>query len=199
MDCQKQMRKQIKSYPNGSAFMASDFQDFSDSATIKRYLLIFEKEGFIRRILRGVYDSPSSDSSSVKPAPNPQKVVEAIARNYKWTVVPNGEWALNILGLSTAPVSVFSYLTEGPSKKYAFNNIEVELKHRTNRELTKLSYLTALVVHAIKTLGKDADFTFVISHLAKQFSSDIKQAMLQEAIYVTNWVYEVIRKICTTL
>jgi hypothetical protein len=41
--------------------------------------------------------------------PNPNKVAKAIADNFGWTIVPIGDNALNILGLSTQVVAVWEF------------------------------------------------------------------------------------------
>ena len=42
----------------------------------------------------------------------------------------------------------------GPYRIYKWNSEKIEFKHRANREITGLSYITVLVIQALKTLGK---------------------------------------------
>jgi hypothetical protein len=72
----------------------------------------------------------------------------------------------------------------------------IEFRHKTNRETTILSYKTALVVQALKTLGQNENYKPIISKLAKQLTKEEKNIMLNEAKFVTDWVYEIIKKIC---
>ena len=52
---------------------------------------------------------------------------------------------------SAAVTAVWSYISDGPYKTYEWNSIKLEFKHRTNKEITGLSYMTILVIQALKT------------------------------------------------
>ena len=72
----------------------------------------------------------------------------------------------------------------------------MEFKHRTNKEITGLSYITSLVIQALKTLGRSNVTSDIIKTLSEKLSDDEKQACLKEAAESTDWVYDTIRKIC---
>ena len=59
-----------------------------------------------------------------------------------------------------------------------------------------MSYKTALVIQALKALGKDNIDESVITKLKKQLSSEEKDNLIKEARQTTAWVYSIIRKIC---
>jgi hypothetical protein len=188
------VREQITKMPKGAVFMLSEFGSITN---IKMAITRLENEGLIRRVLRGVYEYPEySEFLGEYVATNPNKVAEALARNYGWTIVPSGDVALNILGLSTQVVSVWVYLSDGPYKKYEFDGKVIEFKHKANREITVLSHKTALVVQALKTLGQSNVTVAIINKLSNDLTSQEKQAMLNESKLITDWAYEVIKKIC---
>ena len=100
-----------------------------------------------------------------------------------------------MLGLSTQVTAVWSYISDGPYKTYEWNSTKLEFKHRTNKEITGLSYMTVLVIQALKTLGK-TNVTFkTIRTLSLRLSEEDKAAMLTEAAEATDWVYNAIRQI----
>lgn len=86
-------------------------------------------------------------------AADPEAVANALARSYHWTIAPCGNTALNLLGLSTQVTAVWSYISDGPYKTYEWNSTKLEFKHRTNKEITGLSYMTSLVIQALKRLA----------------------------------------------
>ena len=56
------------------------------------------ESGTIRRIIQGIYDKPVySELLNEYSSPKVEKVVEALARKFNWTVAPAGETALNYL------------------------------------------------------------------------------------------------------
>lgn len=193
----QKIRERILSSEDGSIFISSDFADIADTATIRQSLQRLYQAGIIRRILRGIYEKPKySKLLNEYVVANPDSVAKALARNYHWTIAPSGNTALNLLGLSTQVPVVWSYISDGPYKNYEWNSTKIEFHHRTNKEITGLSYITILVVQSLKTLGKEHVSQEVIHTLTIKLSDEDKQACLKEASEATDWVYDTIRKIC---
>lgn len=193
----KEMRERIISSENGTIFIAPDFADIADSATIRQGLKRLCQSGIIRRIIRGVYEKPKySRLLEEYVATNPNAVAKALARNYHWTIVPCGNTALNLLGLSTQVTATWSFISDGPYKTYEWNSTKLEFKHRTNKEITNLSYTTSLIISALKTLKRNNVTPKVIQMLSEKLSDEEKQACLKEATESTDWIYDTIRKIC---
>lgn len=191
------IRERVLSAEDGTVFAASDFADIADTNTIRQSLYRLVNDGTLRRILRGVFEKPKySKLLDEYVAVDPDAVAKALARSYHWTIAPCGNTALNLLGLSTQVTAVWSYISDGPYKTYEWNSTKLEFKHRTNKEITGLSYTTSLVIQALKTLGKNNVTPDVIQTLTERLSDSEKQACLKEATESTDWVYDTIRKIC---
>ncbi len=190
------VRERIKKSEIGTVFVAMDFVDISDKTNINAYLSRLVDEGIVRRILRGVYDKPEFNEFLCEfVAPAPDKVANALARNFGWTIVPCGDTALNLLGLSTQVPATWVYVSDGTYKEYTYDNTTIQFKRTTNREVSKLSYKTALVIQALKALGKDKIDDTVISRLRKLLTDEEKKNMLDEAKAATSWIYEYIKLI----
>ena len=193
----KQIQEQIKAAAEGTIFISSDFADIADTETIRRNLNRLTQAGMLRRILKGVYEKPKySKLLDEYVAADPEAVANALARSYHWTIAPCGNTALNLLGLSTQVTAVWSYISDGPYKTYEWNSTKLEFKHRTNKEITGLSYMTSLVIQALKTLGRSNVTPEVIQMLSEKLTAKDKQACLKEATESTDWVYDTIRKMC---
>ena len=193
----QEIRARILAAEDGAVFVAPDFADIADTATIRQGLKRLYQSGIIRRIIRGVYEKPKySKLLDEYVAADPDAVAKALARSYHWTIAPCGNTALNLLGLSTQVTAVWSYISDGPYKTYEWNSTKLEFKHRTNKEITGLSYMTSLVIQALKTLGRTNVTPEIIQTLSEKLSEDEKQACLKEAAESTDWVYDTIRKMC---
>lgn len=193
----QKMRERILSAEDGSVFVASDFADIADTATIRQSLQRLFQTGVLRRIIRGVYEKPKfSQLLDEYVAADPDAVAKALARSYHWTIAPCGNTALNLLGLSTQVTAVWSYISDGPYKTYEWNSTKLEFRHRTNKEISGLSYMTSLVIQALKTLGKSNVTPEIIRILSEKLTDTDKQACLKEAAESTDWVYDTIRQIC---
>jgi len=195
-DFLKKIRERIISAEPGSVFVASDFADITENVKVGVSLSRLEEEGLIMRVLRGVYYKPEySELLGEYIAPAPDAVAHAIARNFGWTVVPCGDTALNLLGLSTQVPAVWSYVSDGPYKEYSFDNTEITYKRTSNREISNMSPKTALVVQALKALGKDKIRNETVRRIIAGTSTAERNAMLTEAKYATSWIYEIIKSI----
>ena len=191
------IREIIEKSEKGSVFVPVDFAEITDNAKIATTLSRLEAENKIRRIMRGVYDKPEySEFLGEYISPSPNKVAEAIARNFGWTVVPCGDTALNILGLSTQVPAVWVYVSDGTYKKYSFGNTTIVFKRTTNKDISRLSYKTALVIQSIKALGKDNVDSTVIQKISSFLTRQDKDKMIKEAKISTSWIYEIIKTVC---
>jgi len=188
--------KRIKSHGRGWVFSTKDFFDCGDRYAVNMALHRLRKSGIIRQVLRGVYDYPRFSKLFNAPAsPDPNDVAMAIARSYGWTICPSGETALNLLRLSSQVPAKLRYFTDGPSKKYRWQSARLELSHRAIKETGGLSPRTALVVQALKALGKKHSDKKVIAVLRKELSEKDLQKALQETQVATNWIYDTLRRV----
>ena len=147
----EQIKQRIENSPSGTIFINSDFIDIAETETIRRNLNRITQTGLLRRVLNGIYEKPKySKLLKEYVAVDPDQVAKAIARNYHWTIVPCGYTALNLLGISTQVTAIWSYISDGPYRKYEWNNTCIEFKHRTNKEISGLSYMTRLIIQALQ-------------------------------------------------
>lgn len=196
-DYLNQIRGNIERAEAGSVFVSTDFTDITDKKTVNMGLIRLADEGLIKKILFGVYYKPEfSELLGETIAPSPNKVAHALARNFGWTIAPCGDTALNLLGLSTQVPSQWVYVSDGAYKEYTFDNTTIKFKRTTNKEISKVSYKTALTIQALKALGKENITKQVISRLKKILTDEEKEKMLAESKSATSWVLELIKIIC---
>ena len=190
------IKEKILNSKDGTIFTSVDFADIAENSRVGVILSRLEADGIIRRIMRGIYDKPIyNEFLREYVAPSPSLVAEAIARNFGWSIVPCGDTALNILGLSTQVPAVWSYVSDGTYKEYSFDNTTIKFKKTTNKEISKLSYKTALIIQALKALGKE-NITFdIIEKLKDNLTDEEKEKALFEAKTATSWIYEYIKEI----
>ena len=192
-----EIKRNILNAENGTVFVAVDFVNITDKKTVNMSLLRLEEEKLIVRIIRGVYyKAEYNEFLQEYIVPNPDKVAHALARNFGWTIVPCGDTALNILGLSTQVPAAWSYVSDGTYKEYTYDNTTIKFKRTTNKEISKLSYKTALVVQALKALGKNNIDDTTINKLKNDLTDEEKTTAILEAKAATSWIYEYIKQIC---
>lgn len=194
----EQIRHRVNAAEAGSVFIPSDFFDIAEAAKINTCLNRLVKSGDLNHPMRGVFTKPQY-SQMLQPnvPPSSNEIAKAIARNYGWTIVPCGDTVLNMLGLSTQDPTVWLYVSDGPYKSYKVDGVLLKFKHTDNKnEIVEVSYQTALIIQALKALGKDNITSKDIRILSKRLALDEKRETLIESRRITAWIYEYIKQIC---
>ncbi|MDR1132327.1 MAG: DUF6088 family protein [Oscillospiraceae bacterium] len=193
----KQIETRIIAADYGDVFITSDFLDIADTQTVNKALSRLTEDKKIRRILRGVYDCPRYSALLQEyTAPRMDAAAAAIARNFGWTIVPCGDTALNMLGLSAQVPAVWLYVSDGPYRSYRIDTRSLQFKHTSNKDITGISYKSALVVQALKALGEMNVTDVHVQKLKRTLSPSEKTALLSEAQYGTAWAYKIIKRVC---
>jgi hypothetical protein len=193
----ERLNERINTLSEGTPFVASDFADITDSQTIRRLLKKQVDNGELERIIPGVFYRPKRSKLLNETVPaDPNQVAEAIARSKGWKITASGETALNRLGLSTQIPATWTYITDGPYKNYEINSANLKFKHTTNKNLDGLSPLSRLVVQALSTLGKDHITQDIVLFLTDRFTKEEKMNLLRETKRVTEWIRDIIVRIC---
>ena len=187
----------ISSSEAGTIFVASDFIHLANNSAIRKSLSRLSESGLIRRIIQGVYEYPMySDFLGEYVSASPHKVAMAIASKNSWTIVPDGLTALNLLGLSSQVPAVWTYVSTGPYKNYVVGKNAICFKRTASKDISMLSYKSALIAQAIKAIGKGSINDANMKHIARLLSDEDKAAILVEGRNMTTWVYEILKSIC---
>jgi hypothetical protein len=194
----EQIKKRVDNAEPGSVFIPSDFFDISEAVKVNMCLNRLTESGELNRIMRGVFAKPRySELLNTNVPPKSDDIARAIARNYGWTVVPCGDAALNMLGLSTQIPAVWLYVSDGPYKTYEADGVKLKFKHTDSKnEIITVSYQTALIIQAIKALGKNNIMDKDIHKLSIILNDNEKQRLLMESQRATAWVYDYIKRVC---
>lgn len=194
----EQIKHTIDQAEPGTVFLASDFADVADNKTVHMSLVRLTEQGKLQRIMRGLYMKPRYSKLLGENVPGrPDDIARAIARNYGWNICPSDMAALNIAGLSAQVPSVWEYISDGPYKTYDYDNSRIIFRHTNrNTELTSVSEKSALIIRALKALGKENVSEETIRILSDKLCKEDKKILLEESKYSTSWIYEVIRQIC---
>ena len=197
-DTLKQVRTRIENAAPGEIFIPADFSDLAEARRITMCLSRLYEDGTLEKVKRGIYMKPRySTLLNRSVPPREDAVAKAIARNYGWTIVPCGDTALNMLGLSTQIPAVWLYVSDGPYKTYETDGIRFQFKHTDRKnELIGVSETTALLIQALRALGKDNIDSQTISYLSGKLREEEKRQILQESRYITAWIYEAVKAIC---
>lgn len=157
-----------------------------------------KESGELVCLKRGTYMKPRYSSLLNQKVPaRSDDVARATARNFGWTIVPCGDTALNLLGLSTQIPAAYSYVSDGPYKSYTVDGVYLKFKHTDRKnEIIGLSEKTALTIQALRAIGKENITQKDIRKLSGRLDEAEKARLLQEGQRAAAWIYELIVQIC---
>jgi len=193
---EEKVEKRLEQEGRGYVFTRKDFQDLAPAGTIGKLLFRLKKKGEIRRLCRGLFDYPRVNPAlGGELSPDLDLAAKAIARKFRWTILPFGNLAANRLGLSQQVPAQFVYLSNGPTKQSKVGNRTIHFKHARPKEIYADSEISGLVVQALRYLGKDHVNENVVAHLKKNLSHEEKKELLEQIHYSAEWIYEIVQRI----
>ncbi len=183
----------IREHKQGWAFSASDFLAEFSRGELDVALSALVASGDIRRVMRGIYDYPLySAILEKKIAPDIGQVAQAIARKFNWRIYPDGNTALNYLGLSNQVSVRATYLSDGPSRAYEIASRTLAFRHAAKRELA-LSPKANLVIQSLRAVSEQQLSSDFLTALASRFSFSEWQEILGEASRSAQWIVSAVK------
>lgn len=185
----------IMSENQGKIFSINDFYNIGTKNTIKSVLYRLNEENKIKRLMDGLYIKPKySNILKEYSYPDASEVAQKLADKFSWTIAPAGDTALNYTGLSTQVPNEYIYISDGAYREYLYRNKKIIFKHTTNRNITSYSKELAILIQAVKALGKD---NISEEHIKKLevFAKNIEEDLKEDTLKLPFWIQEVLVKI----
>lgn len=189
--------REISRRSPGWAFSQRDFAHLASRGAIDTALHRLHAQGRLRRVLRGIYDSPRhSELLDSVVSPDIDQIASALARKFGWRIQPSGPTAKNLLGLSTQVPARHLYLSDGPDRSYEIDGTPLKFKHTALKEAAFGHRESALVVQALKSLGPNGVTPLHVARIRKWLRPALRAEILADTATATGWVYAAIREIC---
>ncbi len=150
------IRNRLRAKGRGWVFTPKAFLDIGKRAAVDQTLSRLAKQGFVRRLDRGVYDYPKQHTTLGTLSPNVDSLAQAAASRSGDTAFPSGALAANMLGLSTQVPSKSVYLTNGLTRTKKVAGRAITFKHARVPVMDRLSNTANLTLQALSYLGKDS-------------------------------------------
>ena len=152
----KEIENKLKSGRRGKILFAADFSTFGLPKSVNKAMERLTQSGLIIRLAQGIYLYPQIDTRLGLGVlyPSIETIANEIAKRDKARIVPTGDYALNVLGLSTQiPLNVV-FLTDGAARTITIGNGKGILFKRTvPKNLSFKSEPLMLVASALKEIG----------------------------------------------
>ena len=182
------IKNRITEHGPGWCFTPMHFSDLGSDASVRKALSQLEKQKFIRRLARGLYDYPKKhDTLGVIP-PDLNEVAKAIAEKDGVLIQPAGAHAANLVGLSTQVPGRIIFLTEAASKKVKIGNQEIIFKKTTKKNMLSAGTREGLLIQALKNLGKDHIDQKARVQISKFLKDSSKEEIKKNMKFAPAWI-----------
>ncbi|MFV2057014.1 MAG: DUF6088 family protein [Thiohalomonadales bacterium] len=191
------IKSRIYGHGRGWAFSKIDFMAEFAEPNIHKALSSLEKTDKIRRVCRGIYDYPAySELLEQTLSPDMDQVAHALARKFNWHILPSGDAALNLLGLSTQVPGKWVYLSDGPKREYEIARQTLQFRKTALKDTRFKFRMSGLLVQALKALGKEHMDKKIIEVLSTQLDNKDCERIIRDTRTVTAWIHKAIKQIC---
>ena len=151
----KQIEKKLVKIKKGQLLLLSNFREMGSDVAIRKAFSRLSNEGKIKRIARGIYLVPESDSILGELMPSMESVAEFIAKKEHIRIKPVGSYALHKLGLTTQVPMKLVYFTDGPARLIKIGKTTIKFKPTTPKKLALEGELSSLIIQALEELGTE--------------------------------------------
>lgn len=141
----------------GQIFFAQEFYDLWPESSVRFALSNLNADGRIARLARGVFCFPELSEYGMKMIlPDIDTIAHSIADKTKVRIVPYGDQAAYLVGLTSVQFSSSTYLTDGaPRKIHLANGRTIEFRHTSEMRIFAFtSRKMQLMSNAMRALGR---------------------------------------------
>jgi hypothetical protein len=119
----------VQSGPQNNVWTPADFLDLGSRDAVDKALQRLVASNCIRRIDRGLYDKPGYNRLTRKAnAPDPRRVIDAVARRDQIRILVDGMTAANDLGLTNAVPAKIVVHTDARLRAIHLGNLTITFK-----------------------------------------------------------------------
>ena len=186
----------IHQHGSGGVFTPKDFLDLGSRDAVDQALSRLVRQDQLQRLARGLYYFPRINTRfNIVVPPDADQIADALGRQTGSRVVPSGAVAANRFGLSTQVPARPVYFTDGNSRQVRIGDMVFQMKHASPRDFPPSSRTSALVLQALRYLGKDAVDGHVIATVRRALSPRQRNDLLRVSRFATDWIAAAIRQI----
>ena len=191
------IERSIEHIGRGKIFFADDFVNMGSAENIRQALGRFTKNEKIVRVANGIYCYPEVDNKLGLGVlmPTFDQIANAIAERSHARIVPTGDYALNVLGLSTQVPMNCVYLTDGsPRKVEIMGGRGIVFKKTAPKNLAFKNRLAMLITSALKSIGRESVTAEQIAHIEQLLRKEDKEAVLADLALMPIWIRKIVTK-----
>ncbi len=193
-DTESNISKSIQSKPKGTLLFPDDFSHLGTPAAIRKALQRLREKGLIKSVTHGIYVRPIISELIGEVMPTAEEVAQGIANRDKIKIVPTGAYALNTLGLSTQVPLNLVFLTDGAARTVKVGKRTIKFKRTTPKNLLAKGKISAMVIQALRELGKDKATLNEINKIAALLKQEDIKHLEHDISLAPAWIKEIMKQ-----
>ncbi len=202
-DLKRQVADQIGAGSQAQVWTPVDFLDLGSRDAVDKVLQRLVSAGQLRRIERGLYDTPRINRLTKRPAvADYRQIVDALARRDQVRMLVDGLTAANDLGLTTAVPSKVVIHTDARRRAIQLDNLAIEFKRTAPRRLYWAGRPAMRVVQALHWLkdtfptDRDRILARLSSILADpRYGKELREDLRTGLATLPAWMQNIVREL----
>jgi len=186
--------KYVRSRSRGFLLCPDDFGEFGTPEAVRKALQRLREKGVIKQVAHGIYVRPKISELIGEIMPTAEEVAQGIAKRDKIKLVPTGTYALNALGLSTQVPLKLVFLTDGAARTIKVGKRTIKLKRTTPKNLLAKGKISALVIQALREIGKDKATADEIKKIVALLKKEEEKKLLHDISLAPAWIKEIMKQ-----
>lgn len=186
--------KKIESSDPHSIFFISDFADSGSPETIRKIFFHATMDGLLERISQGIYVKPKESRFGRVPVAL-ESIAQKIADRDKCVILPTGNTAANLIGLSTQIPMNLSYITTGSTRTINIGNRRLNFRHASPKNFAHKGKTVPILIQGLREIGEknmtDQHFTAIRNFIEKSADPYLKEDIL----LAPQWIQRIIKKL----
>ena len=177
-----------------SIFFISDYARLGSSETIRKILYEATLTGVLEKAGHGIYIKPKISRFGHVPVPL-EKIAKEIAERDKCEILPDGNTATNLIGLSTQVPMNLSYITTGSTRTIKIGKRKISFRHASPKNFAAKGRVIPLLIQGLREIGEE-NITRSDKDAIKRFIDYQKDPYLQEDLELAPaWMQKIIKKL----
>lgn len=186
--------ERFKKAKRGTVFFTDDFLRFGTAKNISKTLERLVDKNEITRVSRGIYTRPEINKQlGITLSPSTETIARAIARRDRARIIPTGQYALNVLGLSTQIPMNAVYLTDGAARKITIGKRTILFKKTTPRNLAAIGEISGMVIQGLKALGKNELTEDETSQVVEILKKEKSERLRHDIRLAPEWIRSIMK------
>jgi hypothetical protein len=191
---ERNIEKYIKSITRGFLLFPDDFGEFGTPEAIRKALQRLREKGILKQVAHGIYVRPKISELIGELMPTAEEVAWGIAKRDKIKLVPTGTYALNALGLSTQVPLKLVFLTDGAARTIKVGKRTIKLKRTTPKNLLAKGKISALVIQALREIGKDKATGSELKKIIALLKKEEEKKLMHDISLAPAWIKEIMKQ-----